>query len=157
MKLKNIKSYNYLLPKFKIKAIIANPRELITNTTVYLFNKDKRILLPIKMTCSAAEGIILAKDKESEPRPHIHNTATRLITALGARVDSVIINKCKSKIFYSHIRVTRKGKVWDVDAKPSDSMAIAVRLNVPIYVKKCVYQKAGIKVTRELLEKSLSI
>lgn len=109
------------------------------------------------MTAFAAENVILANSNRTEPRPHIHNTAGRLIKALGANVKCIIINNCHNKIFYSYIRLVKDGKTWDVDSKPSDSMAIALRSNAPIFVKKCVYEKAGIKITKELLERSTSV
>lgn len=115
------------------------------------------MLVPIKMTSYAAENITSASNKEGEPRPHVHDTAGRLARALGAKIKCIIINKCHKGVFYSYIRLVKNNKTRDVDARPSDSMSIALRFNVPILIKKCVYEKSGIKITKELLEKSTSI
>lgn len=141
--------------RFKVRAIITDHKELPQNSTVYLFNKEKCVLLPIKMSSFAANNILLAKDANKEIRPHMHNTTIRLVRALGGKIKSIIINDCQNNIFYSYIRVVRKEKVWDVDSKPSDSLAIALRLNIPIFVKKSVYKKLGIKITKDLLERSI--
>lgn len=138
--------------EFEVKAIISDTEGWVQTSTVYLFNKSENILLPIKMASFAADNLILAKNDFPEPRPHIHNTAARLIKALGGKILSVIISRCHNEIFYSYIRVKHQNKNIDIDAKPSDSMAIALRINVPIYIEKKIYRSAGIKVTKEMLE-----
>lgn len=141
--------------EFKIKAIIVDPNKIVANTTIYLFNKRNKILLPIIMTNRAAEKIILARRNELEPRPHVHNTTERIIKALGGKIESIIINKCQGKVFYSYVRIIRNKKEYDVDSKPSDSISIGLRSNAPIFVKENVYKKTGIEITKELLDRSL--
>jgi len=138
--------------EFEIKAIISDHDNLVQAATIYLFNKNKKILLPIRMASFAADGLILARENQPEPRPHIHNTATRLIKALGGKIKCVIISGYHNEIFYSYIRINHNQKNIDVDAKPSDSMSIALRNNLPIYVEKKIYESVGIEVTQELLD-----
>lgn len=143
--------------KFYIKAIIANQGNMYSNNTIYLFNDLEAILLPISIGPRAAEDLILAQQKLLEIRPHIHNTATRLVKATGGEITSIIINRFEGEIFYSLIRIEKDGKIYDVDSKPSDAMAIAIRNSLPIYVVKNVLRGAGIKITKDLIEKSLDI
>jgi uncharacterized protein len=138
--------------EFELKAIVSDPEILVQSSTVYLFNKEKNILLPIRMASFASDNLLLAKDRYPEPRPHIHNTASRLVRALGGRIERVIISGYHNEIFYSYIRIKHKKKSVDIDAKPSDSMAIALRLRIPIFVEKRIYESAGIQITKELLQ-----
>lgn len=141
-----------LMLEFEVKAVVNDPESLEKDSTVYLFNKEQGILLPIKMHTLAAGYILDAHAKPMEPRPHVHNTILRIITALKAQVDSVLIYSYQDKIFYSYIRLRRETEFMDIDARPSDAISIALRHKVPVFVKDEVYASEGIKVTKELLK-----
>lgn len=98
------------------------------------------------------DSILLAREGNPEPRPHIHNTAKRLINALDGTIEGIIISGYDNEIFYSYIRIAKGGKKIDIDAKPSDAIAIALRTKVPIYVDKQVAKSVGVKITPEMLE-----
>lgn len=98
------------------------------------------------------DSILLAREGSPEPRPHIHNTAKRLINALDGTIEGIIISGYDNEIFYSYIRIAKGGKKIDIDAKPSDAIAIALRTKVPIYVDKQVAKSVGVKITPEMLE-----
>lgn len=140
--------------KFKVKRVTTD--ENTQNTTVYLFNTKEKILLPIKMNTYASSKILLANDKDGhEARPHIHNTVGRIIKALKGKVLGVLIYGYHNEIFYSYLQIKHNGKKLEIDCKPSDAISISIRENVPIFVEKHIYTNAGIKVTKELLAKSL--
>lgn len=141
--------------KFELKTIVAGNEGNFGNHTVYLFCKEQDLLLPIKMAAPAAETIILAKDSSNEPRPHIHDTAKRLISALDGKIDRIIFSGYENEIFYTYIRVKNEKGSFDIDAKPSDAISIALRSKAPIYVEAHVVEKAGIKITEELLRRVL--
>jgi len=143
--------------QFYIKAIIANQGNIYSDHTIYLFNDENSYLLPMSIGPRAAESIILAQQRFPEPRPHIHNTAMRIAKALGADITAIIINRFEDEIFYAHIRLEKEGKVYDIDSKPSDAISIALRSKSPIYIEEEVLKDAGIKITKDLIEKSLDI
>ena len=138
--------------EFEVKAVVDDPENLEKDSTVYLFNKEQSLLLPIKMNNTAAKYILDAHAKPMEPRPHVHNTFIRVITALHAEIDSIIIYSYQDSIFYSYIRLKRETEFMDIDARPSDAISIALRHKVPVFVNEEVYASAGIVVTKELLK-----
>ena len=138
--------------EFEVKAVVDDPDSLEQDSTVYLFNKEQGILLPIKMHTFSATHILDAHARPIEPRPHVHNTIIRIISALRAEIDSILIYSYQDNIFYSYIRLRRETDFMDIDARPSDAISIALRHKVPVFVKKDVCESAGIKVTKELLK-----
>lgn len=137
--------------EFELTAIVADDN--FKTHTIYLLNKEQQLLLPIKMSKRSAENLLIAKDKKPEPRPHIHNTVCRITSALNAKIKEVIISSCHNDIYYSYIRVQNGRGSFDIDAKPSDSLAIALRNKCPIYVNKKVATASAIKISSELLMK----
>jgi len=136
---------------FEIKAIIEDGEGPLGSHIVYLFNKEREVLLPIKVNENSAREILAAREPSFEPRPHIHDTAKRLINAMDGKVQKIIISGYDNEIFYSYIRVAHDGKEFDIDAKPSDAIAIALRTKSPIFVEARVVKELGIEVTPELL------
>lgn len=142
-----------MLRKLEIKTIVADKESQLGNYIVYLYDKKEKILLPIKVGAYAGESLIMALQNSPMPRPHIHDTARRIVHALSGEVDSVVITDCTGEIFYSYLRLKTGSVFLDIDAKPSDSIAIAIRAGAPVYAKESLLKKAGILLTRELLNK----
>lgn len=142
--------------EFILKVII--PRdEKSDEYTVYLFNTEEKILLPLSTGRWASESILLAKQGKLQVRPHVHDTFRRAVLSLGGEVVGVTIYKVIGDTFYAYLRISRGDEIFDIDAKPTDAISMALRCGVPIYVNDYVCDVAGIKVTRELLERSLEI
>jgi bifunctional DNase/RNase len=72
-----------------------------------------------------------------------------VIGALGATLNSIVINDLKSDTFYAKIILNVDGGQMEVDSRPSDALALAVRAEVPIYVEEAVLDKAGILLDKE--------
>jgi uncharacterized protein len=142
---------------FKVKIII--PSTLNEGYyTLYLFNKQNKILLPIETNRWACESIVIAGGGKRLARPHVHNTAVRLVHCLGGLFNSVRIYKYRDGIFYAYIRISDgKGNCMDIDSKVTDAISIALLLKIPIMVEDLVCKSAGIEITRDLIEKSLQI
>jgi bifunctional DNase/RNase len=66
------------------------------------------------------------------------------ITELGGKIIHVIVSELRSDTFYANIVVERNGKRMEIDSRPSDAIALAVRANVPIYVQESVMEHAAI-------------
>ncbi len=135
----------------EIKAIVEDREDPLGTHTIYLFNKELRILLPIKINEISARQILFAKEDSFEPRPSVHDTTRRLVATLSGKIDRVIINGYSNDIFYSYIRVRQGNKYFDVDSKPTDAIALALRSKAPIFVDKRLADEVGIKVTPEML------
>lgn len=136
---------------FEIKAIVSDEDGAYGDHTVYLFNQRKNLLLPVKVNEGCVKDLMLAREGSEEIRPHVHNTTSRLIKVLNGKVEQVIISGYEDEIFYSYIRISQGNSSFDIDSKPSDAFALALRTNAPIMVQTSVIKKAGIQITPEML------
>lgn len=142
-----------MLKQLTVKTIVSDSDSRRGNYVVYLYHKKEKIILPVKVGPTAGENIIIALQNSPIPRPHTHDTAIRMVKALSGKIASIILTDCQGEIFYSYIRLINGNRILDIDSKPSDAISIAVRSGAPIYAEKNLLDKAGIKLTEELLKK----
>ena len=105
---------------------------------IVLKEKDGERLLPIII---GIPEIVAIKRKLSgirAPRPMTHDLIADLIKGLGATVDKVIINKLAFNTFYAKIIISQNGKKLEIDARPSDSIALAIRVEAPLFAEEDV-------------------
>jgi uncharacterized protein len=143
------------MKRFFVQAIMTDS-ESPNSSTLYLLNKKSKLLLPVEINKESAKALTLAQQNIPTPRPHIHDTIRRLIASLNGKVAGITINMYRDGIFYSYIRVKNGNKYYDIDSKATDAIAIAIRSNAPIYIEDDVIQGVGIKITQELLDRSLN-
>ncbi len=105
--------------------------------------------LPIWIGAAEADAIAIKLQGISVPRPLTHDLLQSTIDCLGARVDSVIVCDLKNDTFYAKIILNVDGGRVEIDSRPSDALALAVRVKVPIYVDESVLDKAGILLDKE--------
>lgn len=141
--------------EFVIKAIIPDV-EIEGIYTIYMFNHERKVLLPIKTTKWECDALLLAKSNKSTLRPHTHDTLKRVILSLEARVEEVFVYKVLDEIFYSYIKLRTRLGVIDIDSRTTDALCIAIRFSAKINVDVSVYEAEGIVLTRELIEQSLT-
>ncbi len=140
--------------QYVLKVII--PDESDTNQfTVYLFDPEKHYLISITTDRWACESILLAKQNLKLIRPHIHDTLYRLLRCFDSEVQCIYIYKVLDDVFYAYLRLVKNGHVLDLDIKVTDAISMSFRFNVPIFIADDVVNRVGIKITKELLEKSL--
>lgn len=111
---------------------------------VVLKEKDAERHLPIWIGADVADAIAFQLQDVSVPRPLTHDLITNLISELGGKVVSVVVNDLKDDTFYAQIRIERDGQTLEIDSRPSDAIAIAVRTEVPIFVTEEVLDRAGV-------------
>ncbi|MCS7206914.1 MAG: bifunctional nuclease family protein [Dehalococcoidia bacterium] len=116
---------------------------------VILKEKGADRYLPIWIGPAEADSIAIKLQDVQVPRPLTHDLLRNIIYALGARVAYIVVNDLKDDTFYAKIVLEVDGKSLDIDARPSDAIAIAVRVNAPIYAEESVLEKAGIPGTKE--------
>lgn len=100
-------------------------------------------LLPIWIGHSEAEAIMLLLEKQPHTRPLTHDLLANVIGALGSKVERIVIDRVKGSTFYASIRLTRDGRTITIDARPSDSIALALRTRARIYVDEDVMNTAA--------------
>ena len=111
---------------------------------VVLREKEAERYLTIWVGADVADAIAFRLQDVSVPRPQSHDLMLNLVQELGGSVQAVIVNDLKDDTFYATIQVQKDGKLLEIDSRPSDAIAIAVRASVPIYVVDDVLERAGI-------------
>jgi bifunctional DNase/RNase len=81
--------------------------------------------------------------KIQTPRPLTHDLIGGVIDILGGEIQDVIIHELREGTYFARIRIRREGEMFEVDARPSDAIALAVTLDVPIYVEESVIEEAN--------------
>jgi bifunctional DNase/RNase len=102
-----------------------------------------RRLLPIWIGVPEATAIMLAVAGDTPARPQTYDLMTTLLERLGAEVDRVVVTRLEEGTFYAEITLVTSSGAEVVDARPSDSIALAVRTGAPVYVAEAVFAEAG--------------
>lgn len=108
---------------------------------VVLEDVEKTRLVPIWIGVSEGNAIALEMNGEKFPRPLTHDLIVNMFTDLAVAVDRVTITDIKDNSYYAEITLSQKGKTFVIDARPSDSLAIAVRTKCPIFIDPKVLEK----------------
>lgn len=133
-----------------IRVGLMNPKLTLHNSQYVVMLKEKSAerYLPIFIGPAEANAIAIKLRGETMPRPLTHDLLRNVIETLGASVDSVLISDLMNDTFYAKIIFNVEGSQIEVDSRPSDALALAVRVNVPIYAEESVLDKAGISLDR---------
>ena len=105
--------------------------------------------LPIWIGPAEADAIAVKLQNVTVPRPLTHDLLRSTIDALGATIDSIIVSDLKNDTFYAKILLNVDGGQIEVDCRPSDALALAVRADAPIYAEETVLDKAAILLDKE--------
>lgn len=105
---------------------------------------EARRVLPIWIGTPEATAIMLAAEGETPPRPLVYDLMTTLIDRLGAHVSQVAVTKLVDGTFHAEITLLTTDGDEVIDARPSDSIALAARTGAPIFVAEAVFAEAGV-------------
>jgi len=105
--------------------------------------------LPIIIGAFEAQAIALELEKIQPPRPMTHDLLRDMFDAMGAEVVEVVIDELREGTFFAKIRYMHDGDEGQLDSRPSDAVALAVRCDAPIYVAPSVLEEAGIPTEEE--------
>jgi bifunctional DNase/RNase len=119
---------------------------------ILLKEVDQERQLPIFIHATEADAIAAELEGYKPPRPLTHDLLKNCLAALGGELQHVLINDLRDNIFYAVLHVLQDGRQVDIDARPSDSIALAVRARVPIYVSEHVMEAAGVYPAEEIQE-----
>jgi bifunctional DNase/RNase len=112
------------------------------NPVVIITDPDETGYLPILIGPSEAYAISQGLEGKRMPRPMTHDLLKNTIEALGATVERVVIHDLREETFYARIYLkTERGEI-DLDARPSDAIALALRADAPIYISEELAAKA---------------
>lgn len=111
---------------------------------IVLKEKDGKRILPIVIGLTEASAIKLKLSGFVPPRPLTHDLLHSAINNLEGKLEKIVIDKLEENTFHAKLIVSQDGKTKTIDARPSDSIALAVRANVPIFVDDAVLDKSDI-------------
>ncbi|MGC9001742.1 MAG: bifunctional nuclease family protein [Dictyoglomus sp.] len=116
-----------------------------TNQFVVILREksEGKRFLPIWIGPFEANAIAIALEKIDIGRPLTHDLMKNIIEALDAKVEKVFIHSLKENTFYATIYINIDDKTLEVDSRPSDAVALALRTNSPIYVDSKLIEEAG--------------
>src|SRR3972149_7025574 len=134
--------------KMTVRGIALDP---LTNMPIIILkDADDKRALPIWVGIFEANAIALELEKISTPRPMTHDLIKNILDGLGANVQQVVVNELKDNTFFAVIEISVNGNLVNIDSRPSDAIALALRVNAPIFVTEKVVTKAkSIEVSEE--------
>jgi len=116
---------------------------------VILKEKGANRYLPIWIGPNEADAIAVKLQNVELARPLTHDLLRSVIEVLGASVNFVVVNELQNDTFYAKLSLSLDGEQIEVDSRPSDGLALAVRAGAPIYAEESVLDKAGIILDEE--------
>lgn len=119
---------------------------------VILKEKDSERYLPIWIGVYEAESITIALQEVEVARPLTHDLIKNIFTELNARVIRIEVIALREDTYFGNIVAEVNGQIINIDSRPSDALAIAVRTHVPILVSESVMDTAGIIPEEDMLE-----
>ena len=135
--------------EMKIRGLTMDP--VTQMPIVVLKDVNGNTVLPIWVGIFEANAIALEIEKVSTPRPMTHDLLKTVLMGLEAGVKKVVVSDLKDDTFYALIWLERDGELISVDSRPSDALALALRLDCPIYVDDAVLKSS--KLTNTVNEK----
>ena len=114
---------------------------------IILKEKEGSRFLPVVIGIAEVNSIKLKLSGIDPPRPLTHDLLCRMVESLGAKLKSILIDKLENNTFFAKLIVSRsanENEDVEIDARPSDSIAVALRAGIPIFVNEEVLNEAGV-------------
>ena len=128
------------LVSMSIKGLMLDP---VSNSPIVVLKDDQeKFFLPIWVGIFEANAIALQLENITTPRPMTHDLLRNMISELNAHVARVVINDLRDSTFFARIHLLRGDTRWDVDSRPSDAIALALRVDAEIFVAQSVLEQA---------------
>ena len=127
----------------KIRGLMMDP---ITNMPIVILKEAAGAgILPIWVGVYEANAIMLEIEKVVTPRPMTHDLVTDMLAQLDAQVTRITVTELKENTFYASITVQQNGSEIEIDSRPSDAIALAVRADAPIFAAEDVIEESAIE------------
>jgi bifunctional DNase/RNase len=128
--------------EMKIRGLMMDP---VTNMPIVILKDiDGNSVLPIWVGVYEANANALEIEKVTTPRPRTHDLIKNLLMGLGSGLRKVVVSELKDDTFYAVIWMEREGEMIAIDSRPSDALALALRLDCPIYVEDEVLKSSKV-------------
>ena len=128
---------------------------------VLLKTADGNKFLPIWIGHAEAAAILMKLQSQAAPRPMTHDLLSDILQQLGAQIARITVTELRENTFYAQITVTQDGQELEIDSRPSDAIALAIRAEAPIFAADQVIEESAIEfegeeVDEEQLEAEVS-
>ena len=128
--------------EMKIRGLIMDSS---TNTPIVILKDGPgAVVLPIWVGIYEANAIALEIEKVQTPRPMTHDLIRNLVVGMNASLSKVVVNELRDDTFYALIWLEKDGETWAIDARPSDALALALRMDCPIFVEDEVLKSSKV-------------
>ena len=126
--------------EMKIRGLMMDP---VTNMPIVIL-KDvgSDTVLPIWVGVYEANAIALEIEKVTTPRPMTHDLIKNVLVGLESQVHKVVVTELREDTFYAVIWLERGGHIISIDSRPSDALALALRMDCPIFVEDIVLKSS---------------
>lgn len=118
--------------EMKIRGLMMDP--VTKMPIVILKDASSDTVLPIWVGVYEANAIALEIEKVATPRPMTHDLIKNVLVGLAANVHKVVVTELREETFYAVIWMEREGRIISIDSRPSDALALALRVDCPIFV-----------------------
>ncbi|MCZ6725770.1 MAG: bifunctional nuclease family protein [Acidobacteria bacterium] len=126
--------------EMQIKGLMLDPS---SNTPIVILRDDsERLFLPIWIGVFEANAIAMELEETAAPRPMTHDLFYNTLSAADVTLERVLIRDLQDKTFFAALCLVSGGEAFEIDARPSDALALALRAKAPIFVLQSVLQKA---------------
>ena len=105
---------------------------------------DNERMVPIYIGLAEAISIDIALRQETTPRPMTHDLMKTVMDNFNIRIDRIIIDDLDEQVFYARLMLKDTGREIEVDARPSDCIALAVRMNASIFIDPGIFEKVAV-------------
>ena len=135
-----------------VEVVIDSVRVSLTNQQRIIILRDvnQERYLPIWIGAYEAEAITISLQEIELARPQTHDLLKNILTNLNARLLRVEVISLQDDVFYGNLVVESNGNIVNIDSRPSDALALAVRSHVPVLVDEDILEKAGIVPEEEI-------
>jgi len=139
--------------EMKIRGLMMDP---VTNVPIVILRgTEASTLLPIWVGVYEANAIAVEIEKIATPRPMTHDLLKNIINGLSCSLAKVVVNQLKDDTFYAIIWLKLDDRLISIDCRPSDALALALRMDAPIFVEEDVIKSSKVEVTTK--EKSTDV
>src|SRR5688572_33385313 len=136
----NRSNRSFMHVEMRIKGLMLDP---ITNMPIVILSDlDGQRILPIWVGFFEANAIALQMENVTTPRPMTHDLLKNVIAGLNANVQKIVVNNLWDNTFYALVFIETNGETVAIDSRPSDAIALALRMKSPIFVEEEVINKA---------------
>ncbi len=138
--------------EMKIRGLMLDPVTQLP--IVILRDLEGKSVLPIWVGAYEANAIALEIEKVTTPRPMTHDLVKNVMLGTEVEMQKVVVSELKDDVFYAVLWLERDGEIISIDSRPSDALALALRLDCPIYVEEEVLNSS--KVSKAVSDKTNS-